>query len=352
MIKIKLMNVCKLGGSIMDLKEREKIGNRVLVTTIYGNVLLTIVKAIAGSIAGSTAMVSDAVHSLSDVLSTIVAMIGMKISSKPADESHHYGHGRAETVATKILAMLIILTGFGIGWTGLKGLINATYSKPGIPALWAAFLSIGVKEWMYRYTRKKGEQIKSNALIADAHHHRSDALSSVTALIGIAGGRLGYPILDPIAGIAVAVLIIKTGVELYWQAIQELVDRAPKPEVLKEIARTTVHTNGVINVHDIKARNYGPQVYVDLTICVNRFIPVYEGHEIAHSTVDHIKKHLPEVKDVLVHVNPCAHVLDKDDYSSHCNQCSVLPRGELLLGDDDLEHVHSNQKKYLTKDNS
>ncbi|MCK4258263.1 MAG: cation transporter [Halanaerobiales bacterium] len=331
----------------MNLKEREKIANHALVTTIYGNVILTIIKAIAGIISGSTAMVSDAVHSLSDVLSTIVAMVGVKISSKPADEDHHYGHGRAETVATKILAMLIMITGLGIGWAGLKGLLNGAFTKPGVSALWAAFLSIGVKEWMYRFTRKKGEEIKSNVLIADAHHHRSDALSSITALIGIAGGRLGYPILDPIAGIAVAVLIIKTGLVLYWQAIQELVDQAPKPEILKEIARTTVDTKGVINVYDIKARTYGSQVYVDLTICVNRFISVYEGHEIAHSTVDHIKKHLPEVKDVLVHVNPCTQVKDGDDSQSGCNECNTLPRRELLLGHDDLEQVSVNQKENL-----
>lgn len=319
----------------VDVKRREGIANQVLKTTIYGNVILTILKAIAGFLAGSTAMISDAVHSLSDVLSTIVAMVGIKLASKPADDTHHYGHGRAETVATKILAMLVAFTGFGIGWTALHHLVHGDFSVPGRSAIWAAILSIVGKEWMYRYTRKKGEEIKSNALIADAHHHRSDAFSSVTALVGIVGGRFGYPILDPIAGLAVAILIIKTGAELYWESIQELVDRAPNPEILREIARTTVHTEGVINVHDIKARNYGPDVYVDLKICVNRFLPVYQGHDIAHDTADHIKKHLPEVKDVLVHVNPCVHVADEHDQKPKCNECSALPRGELLLGNEE-----------------
>ncbi len=330
----------------MDLKEREIIGNQVLVRTIYGNIILTILKALAGFVAGSTAMISDAVHSLSDVLSTVVAMIGIKISNKPADATHHYGHGRAETVATKILAMLIMVTGAGIGWTAMKNLIAGDFNVPGSSALWAASLSIVIKEWMYRYTRKKGEEIKSNALIADAHHHRSDAFSSVTALIGIAGGRLGYPILDPIAGLAVAILILKTGAELYWQSIQELVDHAPDEEILKEIARSTVTTPGVINVHDIKARTYGPLVYVDLKICVNRHIPVYKGHDIAHDTVNHIKKHLPEIKDVLVHVNPCIHVIDEFDDRPHCGHCSALPRGEMLLGDEELEKVSENLQNH------
>ncbi|AZR72133.1 hypothetical protein BBF96_01220 [Anoxybacter fermentans] len=335
----------------MDIQEREAVGKRVLIVTIIGNVILTILKAIAGFLSGSTAMISDAVHSLSDILSTVVAMIGIKISSLPADEDHHYGHGRAEAVATKILAMLIVFTGLGIGWAAVEGLIRGDYTIPGQAALWAALISIVSKEWMYRYTRKKGEEIKSNALIADAHHHRSDAFSSITALIGIAGGRLGYPILDPIAGLIVAVLVVKIGAELYWESIQELVDRAPAREILKEIARATVYTEGVINVHDIKARTHGPHVYVDLTICVNRFLPVYKGHEIAHATVDHIKKHLPEVKDVLVHVNPCVHVINEDDYHLYCNECSVLPRGELLLGFDAKERVYENRKKYRLQDN-
>ena len=329
-----------------DIYNREEVGRKVLIVTIIGNVVLTILKAIAGFVAGSTAMVSDAVHSLSDVLSTFVAMIGIKISHKPADEDHPYGHARAETVATKILAMLVAATGLGIGWAAVRSLINGQFTAPGQAAIWAALLSIVGKEWMYRYSKAKGEEINSKALIADAHHHRSDALSSITALFGILGGRLGFPILDPIAGLVVAILIVKVGAELYWESIQELVDRAPDKETLKEIATTTINTDGVINVHDIKARIHGPHVYVDLKICVNRFWPVYQSHKVAHDTVDHIKAHVPNVKDVLVHVNPCGHVANEDDDHPHCKECTAQPEGYMLLGDDDLDKVKDNIKKY------
>ena len=195
-----------------------KVANRVSFITIIGNVILSVVKFLAGIIAHSNAMISDAVHSASDVFSTIVVMIGIKLAAKVADKEHPYGHERLECVAAIVLVMVLIITGLGIGAEALKNIVQGNYSDlqvPGILALIAAIVSIVSKEAMYWYTRYYAKKIDSSALMADAWHHRSDAFSSIGALIGIAGARLGFPIMDSIASLVIFLFIIKAAFDIF-----------------------------------------------------------------------------------------------------------------------------------------
>ncbi len=319
----------KLGEKIMSnysnntIKEenRYKESNRISLITIIGNIILTIVKLVAGIISNSTAMIADAVHSGSDIISTVAVMIGMNISEKPADREHPYGHEKAESIMAKILALLLFITALGIGVAAVKTILSGDIRVPGTFALYAAVLSIGVKEWMYRITINTADKIKSTSMKADAWHHRSDAISSIAALIGIAGARLGIPVLDPIAGLSVAVFIIKISFDIYMQAVKELMDTAASPEVIDKILRTIAGVDGVMNIHAINTRMHGARIYVDIKICVNRFLSVYEGHDISHKVKDAIMENVDDVKNVLVHVNPCFNTDDEGNKTLECERC-------------------------------
>ncbi len=288
------------------VEDRVRTGNRVSAISIAANILLAAVKLSAGLLANSSAMISDSVHSLSDSVSTVIVLIGLRIADVPADPEHPYGHGRAETVAAKLVALLLVFTALGLGYSSLSILLRGTAVSPGSLALVAAVFSIAVKESMYRYVMAQGLRIESNAMQADAWHHRTDALSSVTALLGVLGAMVGFPFLDPAAALVVAAMILKTGVAIYWRSVDELVDRSPSDDILRGIRWEAEQTPGVVHVNEVKARSHGPYVYVDLKICVDPFITVQAGHDIAHETAESLRA-LPRVKDVLVHVNPCSH---------------------------------------------
>ena len=206
-----------------------KIANKVSFITILGNVLLALFKLMAGIIANSSAMLSDAIHSASDIFSTIVVIIGIKMASKKADKEHPYGHERLECVAAILLSVVLFITGLGIGTESLKTILSKNYTElavPGILALVAAIVSILMKEGMYWYTRYYAKKIDSGALMADAWHHRSDAFSSVGALIGIVGARLGFPIMDSIASLVIFVFIIKAVIDIFKDAMDKMIDRS------------------------------------------------------------------------------------------------------------------------------
>ena len=209
--------------------EFEEVAMRVSFVSIVANILLSVFKLLAGIFAHSGAMVSDAVHSASDVISTIVVIIGIRLSGKASDKEHPYGHERMECVAAVILATILAFTGFGIGYTAMIKILSGQYTNlrvPGILALVAAIISIAVKESMYWYTRINAKRIDSSALMADAWHHRSDALSSVGALIGIAGSRLGYPVCDAAASLCICFFIGKAAYEIFRDAVDKMVDKA------------------------------------------------------------------------------------------------------------------------------
>lgn len=288
----------------MQEKERYHIANKVSSATLLINVVLSVVKVIAGITAHSNAMLADGVHTVSDVVTTVAVMIGMKVSTKPDDKEHPYGHEKIEAVVAKMLSLVLMATAFGIGYSGVRTILNGEYSRPGMVAIIAAILSIFSKEAMYRYTVKAANKINSTALKADAWHHRSDALSSIGTLIGIGGARLGITVLDPIASLVVCVLIVKVGIDIFIQSFNQLVDRAADEKTIESIKQNIWSVEGVKNIDEIKTRIHGAKIYVDVEIAVESSNTVGEGHEIAENVHNCIEESIENVKHCMVHVNP------------------------------------------------
>lgn len=291
----------------MDDEKAKQIAMRVSVVTIICNLLLSFFKLAAGLLGHSGAMISDAVHSASDVFSTIVAILGINISKKKSDQNHQYGHDRLECVAAIVLAVILFLTGVGIGIGGIKNIISGISEDievPGAIALAAAILSILIKEWMYWYTRKAAKKINSGALMADAWHHRSDALSSIGAFVGILGARMGYPILDPLASVVICLFIGKAASDIFRDAIDKMVDKSCDPETLGKMRSIILEQPGVQNIDLLQTRLFGPKIYVDIEIAADGNLTLREGHEIAQRVHDAMEKEFPLVKHCMVHVNP------------------------------------------------
>ena len=290
-----------------NMDNYEKIAVRVSKVSIIANFVLTIFKLVAGVAAHSGAMISDAIHSASDVFSTVVVIIGVKISGKASDKDHPYGHERLECVAAIVLATILAVTGLGIGYTAVSKIAEASYTHlavPGVLALIAAIVSILVKESMYQYTRIYAKKIDSGALMADAWHHRSDALSSVGALIGIAGARIGFPILDPIASVVICIFIEKAAYDIFMDAVDKMVDKACDDEVEMMLKECALKQEGVLGVDLLHTRVFGNKIYVDIEIRVDGDKKLRESHAIAEHVHDAIEQAFPKVKHIMVHVNP------------------------------------------------
>ncbi len=280
---------------------------RVSVVSLTANAILSAFKLFAGIFAHSGAMISDAVHSASDVFSTVIVMIGAKIAHKAADTEHPYGHERMECGAAVILASVLFMTGLSIGYNGVCALLQADekpLAVPGLLALIAAIVSIVVKEAMYWYTKLAADKIGSTALLADAWHHRSDALSSVGALIGIAGARLGLPILDPIASIVICIFILKAAYDIYKNAFSRMVDHSCDPVTEEKLRGLALHTPGVLGVDLLHTRVFGNRIFVEMEISADGNQTLFETHKIAETVHESIERAFPEVKHVMVHVNP------------------------------------------------
>lgn len=289
------------------MEQEKKTAMRVSAVTIVWNVILSIFKLIAGIVGHSGAMISDAVHSASDVFSTIIVILGINIASRQSDDDHQYGHDRLECVAAILLAVVLFATGIGIGIGGINKIIEGTVGKdaiPGMIALIAAVASIVVKEAMFWYTRSAAKKINSGALMADAWHHRSDALSSVGALIGIGGARLGFPILDPIASVVICVFIVKAAYDIFKDAIDKMVDKSCDEETEEKMRRLIEKQTGVLKVDVLRTRLFGAKMYVDIEIAADGDITLREGHEIAQVVHDKVEEEFPLVKHCMVHVNP------------------------------------------------
>ncbi len=294
-------------NGIVSEDEFQRVANKVSFVTIIGNILLSVMKLIAGFIAHSNAMISDAIHSASDVFSTFVVIIGIKLASKKADKEHPYGHERLECVAAIVLSMVLFITGFGIGTAALKNITSGDYNNiavPGILALVAAIVSIVSKEAMYWYTRYNAKRIDSSALMADAWHHRSDAFSSIGALIGIAGARLGFPIMDSIASLIIFVFIIKAAYDIFKDAIDKMVDHACDDDTVNQIRECVMEHEDVLGIDMLQTRIFGNKIYVDLEIATDGSYTLSKAHTIAESVHDDIEKSFPKVKHIMVHVNP------------------------------------------------
>ncbi len=296
----------------MDTAERCQSGTRAACLGIFINIFLTLLKGIIGILGGSRALVADSFHSGADILASTVVLISLKISGKPADSEHPYGHGKAESIAAKIVALIIILAGINIGFSSLQDFFNGVEKSPAPIALAAAVVSIFVKEGMFRYTFHLGKRISSKALLANAWDHRSDAVSSVAAFLGIGGALLGrsfsLPLLyylDPAAGLVVAVFIIKTGYSIAKEAAIDLMDTSMGEEMTRDISSSCLGVKGVEEIHQIRTRIAGAGVFVDLEIGVREDITVKAGHDVAHKVKQKLLQDNEEILDVLIHVNPC-----------------------------------------------
>ncbi len=291
----------------MQGSEAEKIAVKVSVITIIFNFILMAFKFVAGFLGHSLAMVSDAIHSASDVFSTIIVIIGVKISAKAADKDHEFGHERYECVAAILLSALLFATGIGIGYSGIKNIVDGSYKTAQTPdflAMSAAVVSIVVKEAMFWYTYVAAKKINSGALKADAWHHRSDALSSVGSLIGIVGAMCGVPILDSIAAIVICLLILKASISIFVDAINKMTDKACDSETESRLKEFICSCEGVKRLDTLMTRLFGNRIYVVAEIACDRNLLLSEAHSIAEKVHDGVEQNFPLVKHVTVHVNP------------------------------------------------
>lgn len=288
-------------------KSFEQIATHVSMVSIIGNLILSLFKFIAGIVANSGAMISDAVHSSSDVISSVIVIIGVRISAKESDREHPYGHERMECVASIILSVILAMTGLFIAWEAILKISSGNYNKlsvPGYLALIAAVVSIIAKEGMYQYTRVYAKRIDSFALMADAWHHRSDALSSIGALIGIGGAIIGFKVLEPVASIVICIFILKAAYDIFLDSIDKMVDHSCDEDTEKEIYDEIMKVEGVIRIDMLQTRIFGSKIYVDVEIAADGNKKLIETHQIAENVHNNLEERFPKIKHIMVHVNP------------------------------------------------
>lgn len=291
----------------IDDNYEQKMIKQVSAVGIFGNVLLVIFKLFAGIIGNSAAMVSDAVHSASDVVSTLVAFIGVRASKKEADSKHPYGHERIECVASLILGSILFMTGIGIGIASVKKIIlgqSDGIESPKEIALIAAIISIVTKEVMFRYTRAVAKKLNSDAFMADAWHHRSDAFSSIGSLIGIGAAMLGFKIMDPIAGLIICIFIFKIAFDVIMVAISKMLDTSCGKEYEDKMTNFISAQEGVIGVDLLRTRTFGNKIYVDAEISVDGNLRLREAHSIAERVHNEVENNFDNIKHIMIHVNP------------------------------------------------
>jgi cation diffusion facilitator family transporter len=290
---------------LLSIDERQRLINRAGYITLAINVTLTVARGLAGYLSGSTAVLADAANSGTDILATTAVLIGARIAASPPDADHPYGHEKAEPVAAKIVGLIVTFAGAVTALGVLSALRGGGAEQVGALAALVTSASIGIKEVLARYLTGVGRRTGNEALLADATNQRTDVLASAAALVGALGARFGVPALDPAMGLLVAGLILRMGLSLYWRSVSNLMDPAPDSDVMDALKLAAARVAGVINVDEIKARIAGAGIYVDCKVCVDAALTVQEGHEIA----SHVKRALltaaDEVRDVLVHINPC-----------------------------------------------
>ncbi|MDD4074807.1 MAG: cation diffusion facilitator family transporter [Eubacteriales bacterium] len=276
---------------------------------VIGNILLVAFKLYAGVVGHSAAMVSDAIHSLSDVFATLIAFIGIRISRKEPDKGHPYGHDRFECVASMLLGVILLLTGVGIGVGGVKTILAGKYDQIVIPstiALVAAVVSIVTKEAMFWYTRYYAKKLNSSAFMADAWHHRSDAFSSVGSLLGIGGAMLGVPVLEPIACVAICLCILKVAYDILKDSLDRMLDTACSDEFESALGSLITAQQGVARLDQLQTRKFGSKIYIDAEIAVDGSITLDDAHAIADEVHDAVESAYPDIKHIMIHENPAA----------------------------------------------
>lgn len=278
---------------------------------IIVNIFLAIIKAIGGILSGSRALIADALHSASDIVGSVVVLFAVKIANKPPDKEHPYGHGKAENVASIIVALLLIFVGFEISLSSTKIFFGEKPPAPGTIALVILIISIIIKEILFQYKYWLGKKYNSSALISEAWHHRSDSLSSLAALVGVGlaiiGEKYKIDLLlygDAIAGIIVSIIVIKVGYELARDSSNVILEQVLSDKEIEKYIDTVLDIGGVKEIDELLARTHGQYVIIDIKLSVDASITVLEGHDIAVFVKNALMETYPEVEDVLVHINP------------------------------------------------
>ena len=289
-----------------DRTERYKAARRATVIAAGTNVLLSVGKILAGIYGNSAAILADGIHSASDLITDVAVMVGMRVAKQEADRDHPYGHGKFETLATQFISVVLLAVAFGICVDAVERLQEPALEAPTSIALLAAFVSLLSKEALFQYTIRLGKRLDAKALIANAWHQRSDAISSIAALVGIAGAMMGLPILDPLAAIAVALILAKVGIDLFRDAFQELTDSitAVDGQIRDNIKALIDRVPEVLSAHFLTPRRLGPDVVVDVHVVVDPLLSVSEGHQIAEKVRQLLVAEVNSVTDVMVHVDP------------------------------------------------
>jgi len=278
---------------------------KVAIVGAVVNLVLAILKTVIGFAAQSQALIADGVHSLSDLLSDGLVYVAAKQAAQGPDSDHPYGHGRYETAGTLGLSILLFLAAGGIVWDAAMRLLSSEGAQtPGVIAIYAALFSVLANEGLYQYTARVGRKIESNLLIANAWHHRTDAVSSIVVVIGVGGALAGFPYLDAVAAIAVGLMIAHVGWELGWPALQELVDEGLEESDLDDIKQIINEISGVQGLHMLRTRKMGGRVSTDVHILVDPLISVSEGHMISQTVIDRLIEHVDPIVDVTVHIDP------------------------------------------------
>jgi len=284
----------------------ESTGRKVTLVGVLVNTFLILLKLVAGIFGSSQALIADAVHSFSDLFTDAVVLIGLKISNKPPDKTHHFGHARMETLASTIVGMALIGTALYIGIDASLTIYHHTEYHPTTLALFGAGVSIILKEVLYRYTIRTGRHIKSQLIVANAWHHRSDALSSVAVFIGVAGTQINpsWHILDAFAALLVSFFIVKVGLEILRDALREFTDTAPNPEIIGKIQQCALSVNGVVDTHDVRVRTSGGFYQMEIHIVVDGQMTVLEGHKIAKTVEGCLVEDVGNFSSITIHVDP------------------------------------------------
>lgn len=268
------------------------------------NVFLFALKLVGGFVGGSKALLADALNSLLDIVANTVVWIGIKVAKRPPDEHHHYGHGLANTLSALFVAILLVVTGIYIGVSAIHVIIDKHYSTPGPLATVVAAFTIVVKEILYRVTLRAGKKANSPAVIANAQDHRSDVYASAGALFGIVVAQVGYPILDPIAGFWIGILILKNAVSLIRDNLHFLMGGAPDKETLSQILETAQGNDEVKHVRDVRVRSVGTRYIADLKVMVDQDLSVKQGHEIATDLKRNLLARVTNLQDAIIHIEP------------------------------------------------
>ena len=286
-------------------QERYYAARKATIVSVVANIILSIGKVIAGTVGNSAAMLADGIHSASDLVTDGVVLISMRMAKKKADREHPYGHGKFETIATQFIAVILLIVAFGICLDAIERLQQPVLAPPTTIALIAAFISLLSKEALFQYTIRIGRRFNAKVLIANAWHHRSDAISSIAALVGIAGAMLGWPILDPLAAMAVAFILGKVGVELIKETLSELTDStsAIDKEIQERISNLVHEVPEVLSAHFITPRRLGPDIYVDVHVVVPKCLTVSEGHQVAEKVRVNLLHNVDAVTDAMVHID-------------------------------------------------